>query len=43
MCWSDYYEKIHDWAVSTAVSMISSIGGCGEKDMIIGKGKIICN
>ena len=25
MRWSDYYEKINDWAVSTAVNKISSL------------------
>lgn len=32
MRWSDYYEKINDWSVSTAVSKISSLEDMGAPD-----------
>lgn len=35
MKWSDYYEKINDWAVSTAVNKISSLEDMGEPDEIV--------
>lgn len=35
MKWSDYYEKINDWAVSTAVSKISSLEDMGMPDEIV--------
>ena len=34
MRWSDYYEKINDWAVSTAVNKISSLEDMGVPDEI---------
>lgn len=35
MRWSDYYEKISDWAVSTAVSKISSLEDMGVPDEVV--------
>ena len=35
MRWSDYYEKINDWSVSTAVSKISSLEDMGAPDEIV--------
>lgn len=35
MRWSDYYEKINDWAVSTAVSKISSLEDMGTPDEVV--------
>ena len=35
MQWCDYYEKINDWAVSTAVNKIASLEGMGEPDEIV--------
>ena len=35
MIWSDYYEKINDWSVSTAVSKISSLEDMGAPDEIV--------
>lgn len=35
MIWSDYYEKINDWAVSTAVNKISSLEDMGAPDEIV--------
>ena len=35
MRWSDYYEKINDWSVSTAVSKISSLEDMGGPDEIV--------
>ena len=35
MKWDDYYEKINDWAVSTAVSKISSLEDMGTADEIV--------
>lgn len=35
MRWSDYYEKINDWSVSTAVSKISSMEDMGAPDEIV--------
>lgn len=35
MTWDDYYEKINDWAVSTAVSKISSLEDMGAPDEIV--------
>lgn len=35
MTWSDYYEKINDWAVSTAVNKISSLEDMGAPDEIV--------
>ena len=32
MRWPDYYEKINDWSVSTAVSKISSLEDMGALD-----------
>ena len=34
MRWSDYYEK-NDWAVSTAISKISSLEDMGVQDEIV--------
>ena len=41
MRWSDYYEKINDWAVSTAVNKISSLEDMGAPDMIVNALNII--
>ena len=35
MRWYDYYEKINDWAVSTAVNKISSLEDMGDPDEIV--------
>lgn len=35
MTWAEYYDKINDWAVSTAVSRISSLEDMGEPDEIV--------
>ena len=35
MLWSDYYEKINDWSVSTAVNKISSLEDMGTPDEIV--------
>lgn len=35
MRWSDYYEKINDWEVSTAVNEISSLEDMGAPDEIV--------
>ena len=35
MRWSDYYEKINDWSVSTAVSKILSLEDMGAPDEIV--------
>lgn len=35
MRWSDYYEKINDWEVSTAVNKISSLEDMGAADEIV--------
>lgn len=35
MRWSDYYEKINDWEVSTAVNKISSLEDMGAPDEIV--------
>jgi len=35
MTWFDYYEKINDWAVSTAVNKISSLEDMGASDEIV--------
>ncbi len=35
MRWSDYYEKINDWAVSTAVNKISPLEDMGAPDEIV--------
>ena len=35
MTWDDYYTKINDWAVSTAVSGISSLEDIGAPDEIV--------
>lgn len=35
MTWFDYYEKINDWAVSTAVNKISSLEDMGAPDAIV--------
>lgn len=35
MRWSDYYEKINDWAVSTAVNKVSSLEDMGAPDEIV--------
>ena len=35
MRWSDYYEKINDWSVSTAVNKISSLEDMGAPDEIV--------
>lgn len=34
MRWPEYYEKINDWAVSTAVNKISSLEDMGAPDEI---------
>lgn len=41
MRWSDYYEKINDWSVSTAVSKISSLEDMGGPDWIVDARNII--
>ncbi|MDD7726255.1 MAG: hypothetical protein PUJ24_11485, partial [Bacteroidales bacterium] len=35
MTWDDYYEKINDWAVSTAISKISSLEDIGALDEVV--------
>lgn len=35
MTWSEYYEKINDWAVSTAANKISSLEDMGAPDEIV--------
>ena len=35
MKWEEYYEKINDWAVSTAVSKMSSLEDMGSPDEIL--------
>ena len=35
MTWEEYYEKINDWAVSTAVSKISSLEDMGAPEEIV--------
>ena len=35
MTWDDYFEKINDWSVSTAVSKISSLEDMGALDEIV--------
>ena len=35
MTWDTYYEKINDWAVSTAISRISSLENIGSPDEVI--------
>lgn len=35
MIWGDYYEKINDWSVSTAVNKISSLEDMGAPDEIV--------
>lgn len=35
MLWDEYYEKINDWAVSTAVNKISSLEDMGMPDEIV--------
>ncbi|MBE5875711.1 MAG: hypothetical protein E7290_02345 [Lachnospiraceae bacterium] len=35
MKWDEYYEKINDWAVSTAVNKISSLENIGAPDEIV--------
>ncbi len=35
MRWSDYYEKMNEWAVSTVVNKISSIEDMGAPDEIV--------
>ena len=35
MTWDDYFEKINDWSVSTAVSKISSLEDMGAPDEIV--------
>lgn len=35
MTWDDYYEKINDWAVSTAVNKIASLEDMGAPDEIV--------
>ncbi len=35
MIWDDYYEKINDWAVSTAVNKISSLEDMGAPEEIV--------
>lgn len=35
MTWDDYYEKINDWAVSTAVNRISGLEDMGAPDEIV--------
>lgn len=41
MRWLDYYEKINDWAVSTAVNKISSLEDMGAPDEIVDAFNII--
>lgn len=41
MRWLDRYEKINDWAVSTAVNKISSLEDAGAPDEIVGALNII--
>lgn len=35
MTWDEYYEKINDWAVSTAVNKTSSLENIGEPDEVV--------
>ena len=35
MTWDTYYEKINDWAVSTAINRISSLENIGSPDEVI--------
>ena len=35
MLWDEYYEKINDWAVSTAINKISSLEDMGMPDEIV--------
>lgn len=35
MTWNEFYEKLNDWAVSTAVSKISSFANIGAPDEIV--------
>lgn len=35
MTWDEYYEKINDWAVSTAVNKISALENIGEPDEVV--------
>lgn len=35
MNWDEYYEKINDWAVSTAVNKISSLENIGAPDEVV--------
>lgn len=35
MIWDDYYEKINEWAVSTAVNKVSSLEDMGAPDEIV--------
>ena len=35
MKWDEYYEKINDWAVSTAVNKISSLENIGASDEVV--------
>ena len=35
MTWDEYYEKINDWAVSTAVNKISALKNIGESDEVV--------
>lgn len=35
MTWDEYYEKINDWAVSTAVSKISTLTDMGAPDEVV--------
>lgn len=34
MKWEEYYEKINDWAVSTAVNKMSSLEDMGDADEV---------
>lgn len=43
MTWDDFYEKINDWAVSTAVNKISSLEDMGEPDEIVDALNIIAS
>ena len=35
MTWDEYYEKINDWAVSTAVNKMSSLEDMGTSDEVV--------
>lgn len=35
MTWDDYYEKINEWEISTAIRQISSIENIGDQDELV--------